>query len=212
MKVRSYARLALRVVRGLLFGDKSSPADDARRAFMITCAQLARADLRDEEATTRLREVIETDRVSAELSVERMAKRRDSYTSDRAYRLLVAAMSGSVVQPIQPDLRERFAMERALGLMPIGEAFALLAKAIPGLTDVASDVERNRATPAVVYFDRVRALVDENRERLGSRVATALVMGYLNIIAGDTSRGDISTPYFRLRDEPMVTVTTSRPQ
>jgi hypothetical protein len=209
-KVRAQARLALRVARGLLHGDKRSAGDAASRALMMTCAQLARSDLGDEDAAARLRAVIEADRPSAGLSVERMAERRDSYASDRAYRLLVAAMLGSAVRPIHPDLQERFALERALGLMPIGEAFARLAKAVPGLADVAREVEKNQTTPVVDCVNRARALVDKNRHRLAARNATGLIITYLRIIAGDTSRGDVSTSYFRLRDQPMVTATTSQ--
>lgn len=209
-KVRAQARLALRVACGLLLGDKRSVGDAANRALMMTCAQLARSDLRDEDAAARLRAVIEADRASAGLSVERMAERRDSYASDRAYRLLVAAMLGSAVRPIHPHLQERFAMERALGLMPIGEAFERLAKAVPGLADVAREAEKNQTTPVVDCVKRVRALVDGNRHCLPARNATGLIIAYLRIVAGDTSRGDLSTPYFRLRDQPMVTATTSQ--
>lgn len=136
-----------------------------------------------------------------------MAEHRDSYVSDRAYRLLVAAMAGSGVLPVRPELQERFERERKLGLMPIGDAFAHLAAVVPALADLASEIERNHSTPMMAYFDRARSLIDVNKERLGSRLATGLVLEYFSIIRGDTSRGDVSTPYFRIRDKPMVTAT-----
>jgi hypothetical protein len=207
--VAGYARLAVRIVRGLLFEERTSAADGARRAFTMTCLRLARSDRGDEDAAAQLREAIETNRASAERSAERMAEHRDTYVSDRAYRLL-AAMAGSQVPPIRPDLKERFARERELGLMPIDDAFARLVEIVPALGELAHDVERNPAMPMTVYMKRAKSLIDVNEERLRSHIATGLFVVYFRIVGGDASRGDVGASYFRIRDEPMITAYAPR--
>ena len=61
---------------------------------------------------------------------------RDDYVSDRAYRLLVGVRDGGEVPPIRPEFRARFAREAEIGRLPLDEAFARIAAAVPELADI----------------------------------------------------------------------------
>ena len=71
---------------------------------------------------------------------------RDTYVDDRAYRLLVGVVSGTV-PPVDPDNVEEFAREEALGRMPLSEAFAGLAAAdsrLDAFAEEASGADRRK--------------------------------------------------------------------
>jgi len=59
----------------------------------------------------------------------------------------VAAMQGTLPEPVRPEDVALFERERELGWMPLGEAFEQLRSAVPELDRVQSEAERLAADP-----------------------------------------------------------------
>ncbi len=133
-----------------------------------------------------------------------LAKRRDDYIGDRAYRLLSAAAAGTVVQSIPPERQELFTEEEAIGRMPIEQAFQRLAEIEPRLLDVerqarGAELEDRGSLPLDVDR-RLRSLVGGAAERddelLRSNLASSIAQHYLRVLAGDSRCGSPNMPFF----------------
>lgn len=106
--------------------------------------------LADDEAALRISEVVRSDSRGAEATlrwVRDIRRQSHTYETDRAYRILVAAMQGASPEPIRPEDAELFERERNLGWMPLGEAFDHLSAAVPELEEVRSHAEKLAADP-----------------------------------------------------------------
>lgn len=104
----------------------------AQRAYGAAMSQ-AKRDVDDEAAAAALRAEIlgiPTTVIDSELSDW---SARGNYLRDRAYRLLVAARDGGMVEPIDASDRIVFEQEAILARLPIVDAFARLADAEPEL-------------------------------------------------------------------------------
>src|ERR1700722_7232163 len=115
--MRTYKRGRWAWLYELIRGQSKADAD--YRKIMGTTLALARADISDEEARQRLREVARTSIVGARGALEDLEKRGDgdvqnSYLGDRAVRLLEAAMNGRAVDPPDPARRDEFRAEEEL--------------------------------------------------------------------------------------------------
>jgi len=133
-----------------------------------------------------------------------LAKRRDDYIGDRAYRLLSAAAAGTAVQSIPPERRGLFAAEEAIGRVPIEQAFRRLAEIEPRLLDVerqarGASLADNGSLPSDMDR-RLRSLVGGAAERddelLRSNLASSIVHHYLRALAGDSRCGSPDMPFF----------------
>jgi len=150
-----------------------------------------------------------------------LAKRRDDYIDDRAYRLLSAAAAGTAVQSIPPERRELFTAEEAIGRMPIEQAFRHLAEIEPRLLDVerqarGASVADNGGLP-VDMARRLRSLVGGAAERddelLRSNLASSIAQHYLRVLAGDSRCGSPDMPFFENpRKTFSVTIPIRRPK
>lgn len=191
---------------------------DYKQVLGATLA-LARSDLTDEEARERLHEVARSSEFGAEGVVEeferKLANRTyDSYVEDRAYRLAKSVMTGQTVEPQDPALREQFRLEEELGRLPLDLAFERLASLVPELNEWRTAVEEDGMEIHVAEMKRLEKIVGPHadqpdvlaRSHLGKAVATE----YLSVLAGNTSRGDIHTPYFVLIKRPSTTVVFDR--
>ncbi len=76
-----------------------------------------------------------------------LAKHRDHYIADRAYRLLSAAVAGTAVQSIPPERRELFTGEESIGRMPIEQYLRVLAG------------DGRSGSPDMPYFENPRKMV-----------------------------------------------------
>jgi hypothetical protein len=168
--------------------------------------EVARENASDEEARDRLRARI-TDEQAARTAAEMLARLRDSYINDRAYRLLTAALDQTEVRQIDAAVREDFLREEALGRMPLEEAFEHLAQLEPGLTElVAEEVDSSQASRDQQSFKRItvqtHGLVGiaarSGDPLMRSDIAASIVKQYVGIRSGRL-RGDLRAPYFDKR-------------
>jgi hypothetical protein len=169
--------------------ERISPAQRAAK-------QAAYGPLDDEAAKAALRERIGGEAEALREATIDLAKRRDDYIGDRAYRLLSAAAAETAVQSIPPERRELFSGEEAIGRMPIEQAFHRLAGIEPRLLDIeritrSAEVDAGGSLPPDV--DRcIRSLVGGAAERddelLRSHLASSIAQQYLRVLAGDSRR------------------------
>jgi hypothetical protein len=137
-----------------------------------------------------------------------LARHRDTYVSDRAYRLLSAAAADGPVQPIPPERAELFAREEALGRMSMEQAFKQLAAIEPALQAIEWEIlaghqrrdgEECSPLPNDVH-DRLRELVGGGARRedelLRTTLAGSIAEQYLQIAAGVTHLGVSSESFF----------------
>ena len=106
--------------------------------------------LTDEDAAVRIGDVVRSDRPAAEATLSWVRRASDfsrSYETDRAYRILVAAMNGAAPEPVQAADAELFERERELGWLPLSEAFERLREAVPQLDAVRAQAEQLAASP-----------------------------------------------------------------
>lgn len=78
--------------------------------------------LTDEEAVTRVGDVVRSDRPAAQTTLSYVRRAHDfsrSYDTDRALRILVAAMKGAAPEAARAADAELFERERELGWMPL---------------------------------------------------------------------------------------------
>jgi hypothetical protein len=113
--------------------------------------RVVQSELSDEEAANRLREVVASDPMGAKTTlrlVERMCTSSvPNYETDRAHRILVAAIQGTKPEPVRPEHAELFERERELGWMSLEQAFERLNAAVPELDAVRSRAEELAAAP-----------------------------------------------------------------
>jgi hypothetical protein len=166
--------------------------------------EAAYGPLDDEAAKVALGDRLEDEpEILKEATID-LARRRDDYIGDRAYRLLSAATAGTAVQPIPPERQELFAGEEAIGRMPIEQAFQRLAEIEPRLLDVerqtrAAEVDDKGSLPLDVN-GRLRSLVGGAAERddelLRCNLASSIAQHYLRVLAGDSRCGSPDMPFF----------------
>jgi hypothetical protein len=95
--------------------------------------EVAGSDWDDVAACAQLRERLPEDREAVEGAVEHLGGLRTSFVTDRAYRLLTAALDGTSVRPIDPAVRDQFSAEAQLGRMSLTDAFQSLVELEPRL-------------------------------------------------------------------------------
>lgn len=180
--------------------ERVSPAQRAAR-------ELAYSSLDDEAAKDALAERLKADAEVLKEATIHLARRRDDYINDRAYRLLSAAAVDTAVQPIPPERQELFAEEEAIGRMPIEQAFQSLSELEPCLIDVkrraeagTRDADGDGCGLPECLRKELHGLVgggaSEHHELLRTSLATSIVHQYFLQLTGSTRLGSPSTAYF----------------
>jgi hypothetical protein len=105
----------------------------ARGVILRAALRAAHSTEPDEDARHRLKEELASKRQQAQDALTIFSRMREQFDTDRAYRLLHAAMTDTPVQPIAAECYDLFLSEEQLGRMPLSEAFAFLAKRQPML-------------------------------------------------------------------------------
>jgi hypothetical protein len=178
--------------------------------------------LDDEAARNMLSEQLQADRAALKEATIDLARRRDDYINDRAYRLLSAAAAGTAVLPVPPERTDLFAAEEKLGRLALESAFDSLAELEPCLLDMRDQVRTlsPRGTdatcaPVPAHIKQQlaelfgRAAADEP-EVLHTSLATSIAHQYLQLLAGDTRAGPADVAYFDHPRKMFVFVTSGR--
>ena len=217
VKSKRYRRHSWSWLRELLRGQTKADLDYQR--MLGTTLTLARSDLTDEDACERLREVAQSSEFGAEGLVaefeQKLANRKYvSYVEDRACRLARAVMSGRSVEPQDLALREQFRLEEELGRLPLDVAFERLVSLLPELDTWRVAIEEGELEMHVPEMRRLEKMMSpdagESDSLARSQLAKAVAVEYLSILAGNTTRGDIHTPYFTLIKRSSTTVVFDR--
>lgn len=216
------SRLAARVLdAGREVAEMRKVQGDAED-LAFAALELAYKDKSDESLRDELAVRSGRDARCGEKAIGILARGRTSFVSDRAYRLLVAAVSDRGVEPIDASVRELFDEEERLGRLPLGEAYARLAESEPRLREVEARVRQEEWSggyedPAHHLPTFVREAVEELvgvRARRGGVLATdlanSLVQLYLLIVGGLSGYGDTVTPLFGERPRAEITSVTPR--
>lgn len=185
----------------------------SRGVIARTTLRAAHSAEPDEDARRRLEGDLASNGQQAQDALTIFSRMREQFDTDRAYRLLYAAMTNTPVQPIAADRRDLFISEEQLGRMPLSDAFAFLAKRQPQLYQfekaarVADGVtgpllgDNTGADDATVNAPPyVSALLGPGAQDctdplLRSQLALSIASQYLAIMAGSHD-GDDSCSYF----------------
>lgn len=101
--------------------------------------RVVHSNLTDMEAAVRIGEAVRSDRGAAEATlqyVRRIHRVSPANETDRAHRILVAAIKGTPPDAVRPEDAGLFERERELGWMPLSQALERLASAVPQLEAV----------------------------------------------------------------------------
>jgi hypothetical protein len=184
---------------------------------------LACSDLSDEEARAKLRDAAlrhpEAARLTRDLTA-RAAAKAPGYVLDRMHRLVAAVLDDQPVMAIDPRSATDLEAEAALGRLPMREAFARLEAIVPQLARLRADADAWRAahpgdSQSIARMWHIHKLAQRLDSLVGPRasggdalsrslVARRLAEAYLEILLGDTERGDGSTAYFRYAVTPVT--------
>jgi hypothetical protein len=170
--------------------------------------RVVHSTLTDEEAVERMRPVVEADRRAATATLEYVTETREhfgGYITDRAYRVLVAAIRNTPPEPVNGENAELFEREKQLGWTPLESAFNKLAVAVPELVDVAnasrSGMKEDQAARALIW--RVQELVGPRAAHtdplVRSSLASHIVANYLSVLEGKTDALDPTRPVWEYR-------------
>jgi hypothetical protein len=155
--------------------------------------------LADEEAANRIRPVVRSDARGARATLAYVTRTRDrslGYETDRAYRVLSAAMTGAQPRPVSGDNAALFERERALGWTPLCEAFDQLAGTVPELSELARTVESAPAPSE--WIRRVEQLIGpasaQSDPLLRSSLALTVAARYLGVLSRASDRDRLTRP------------------
>lgn len=176
----------------------------------------ARSSDTDTESVARLSSLVAgASKLDIDAALARLGRedRLISYLRDRALRLLQGASTGDPVLPMPAAYAQQFMRERELGHMPMGQAYAELARSVPELTDLESRVESwekpdlNSSAGQLVYIAYQKDIRSETARLVGpavggpdavlrSNTALSIVQRYLYSLLGNTELGDGTTSLF----------------
>jgi hypothetical protein len=181
-------------------------------------ARVVYAPVSDVEAVERMRPVVRDDPGAAKLTLAEVKDMRDSrpgYVTDRAYRIMAAAISGSAPASVNPEDVAVFAREKDLGMRPLKDAFDSLAVLVPELgplmgrivrlVDLPPERDRDNALNGQIG-DRVEKLVGPRSDHpdplVRSQVALQVVVSYFRYLEGRPDARDPRYPVFEGRVHP----------
>lgn len=180
------------------------------RKILRASLPLARTSQDDECLVAQLQQWIAEDIDAAWRVKVRLETRRRSYDYDRAYRLLVAALTSTPVQPPEACRQVRLKEEEELGRMPLRDAFDRLVHVVPELDEMRRSLEAKPFQNLGPHFDKVKTLMGNGSPHdgdvAGSTIAVGIAMNYLEVLTGDTRRGNADTPYFVIVERPRITM------
>ena len=156
----------------------------------------------DDEAANTIRPVVRSDPRGARATLAYVTQARDyslGYETDRAYRVLRAAMTGAEPEPVSPDKAAQFEREKALGWSPLGDAFDRLADEVPEFREIAQLVQSKPATNE--WAMRVEQLIGPRSSQhdalLRSSLASTVAFRYFHAVGDASDDADLRRPVWR---------------
>jgi hypothetical protein len=155
----------------------------------------------EQEAVDRMRDVVRSNPRGARATLRYVARIRNhyhGYETDRAYRVLDAAIRGIGPEAVRPDDAELFERERSLGWRPLEKAFGQLVAEVPELAHVVEIVESD--PPTHDWMMRVDHLIgpasSQGDPLLRSPLASKVVATYLRALRDGSRKPDLGRPVF----------------
>lgn len=174
---------------------------DADRKILYRAAlKAAHSELNDVEAGKSLREQIQLHPRGARSALSLLGLTRDEFASDRAYRLLEAAIKNVSVEPVRGEMTDLFSREEKLGRLPLRDAFASLEQLEPALKSyeqVSTGAAHDRQTARHSIGALVGPTASNDDPLIRSQLALSVASQFLAIVLdGASNLGDINTSYF----------------
>lgn len=167
----------------------------------------------EDEAVEQLRPLVDRESMAARATLSYVAEVRAAspeYITDRAYRIITAAIENRSPAPVRPEDAEIFERQRGLGWQPLEDAFEQLAISVPELREIARDASRRvgkdkgkeqRGNIADLQR-RVRRLVGPRSGHsdplVRSDLARSIAIRYVNAVAGGPHAADPQRPLWEL--------------
>jgi hypothetical protein len=184
-------------------GQAAIERNERRMAVARMTREVAGGGLDDNAALAELRERLPQDSEASRGAIDHLAARRTSYLDDRAYRLLIAAVTDTAIGPIDPAVSDQFLAEAVLGRMSLAEAFEHLAELEPRLRDVPVREQERRWGRCGWSFRRaepelVGAWAETRHPILNTDLAAAVVREYRLVTGQGRVRAvdNDPTPFF----------------
>jgi hypothetical protein len=177
------------------------------RAVMEAARSIAGSSLDDSEACEQLRRRLPSGKDASLRAAEELRKLRDNYRDDRAYRLLIAAVDGTAVRPIDSAVRRQFLEEAQLGRMSLNDAFEHLASLEPRLRRFVA--QRLDGPPRKQGWSRgsgdselglVGRFAQTSNDLLRTDLAWSVVREYVAARTYSDTIADDPTPFFERRE------------
>jgi hypothetical protein len=182
--------------------------------------QVVYSRLSDQDAADRLRPIANANQRAARATLKYVAEIRDrhsAYETDRAYRIMLAAVENTAPLPVDAKDAALFERERGLGWLPLEDAFTFLVDLVPELGVLQQNAGALAAggVPGTTQkHDEAMATDDSFREvrrqalslvgvdsqnpdaLVRSGLAAQVVLKYLEVAAGRPGAPDPTRPVF----------------
>jgi hypothetical protein len=197
---RKIRALIIKTTRDTRDGGGPKASEVSRKAVNVACS-----DMKDEQAVERLRGIAAKNSSGAARALEGLSRMRSEYSTDRAYRLLRAAVDGVRV-PLPPsESRELFDREEKLGRLPIERAIATLVALEPRLGRTASEGAPAIGRSQLLRLKSVMGPGSDNPDPLvRSNLALSVVSQYLELGDDGANPSDGEVSYFGARRKRVV--------
>ena len=176
--------------RGFLKGARSlvTHADEHQIKKMgkvrVTILTAAYSHLSDEEAVEEVRLVVGADPAGAGATLSYLSQARDcspGYMTDRAYRILDAAITHTPPAPVPSAHAALFERERELGWLSLRDAFERLCEIAPDLQETAHHAIAGSPNSWISEVDKVVGPDAKQAEELARRpLASQLAVKYIS--------------------------------
>jgi hypothetical protein len=185
-------------------------------------SNVAQKPIDDEAAKAELEEKLAGKEAEVvELLMDRNFMIRDSYLSDREYRLLAAVASKSEVEPMPTWRASLFSAEAELGSVPMDQAFHKLAQIEPRLLDIERrarlpivGLQEHRGLPKSMREELVQLVggaADGDDELLCTNLASSVVHQYLQALIAPTDMSPADVSYWAARHKVSVVSAPVKP-
>lgn len=187
--------------------------------FIRVVETIAGSHLDDEAACARVRELLPEDREVLASAVRVLETSRTSFLSDRGYRLLVSAVDGTPVRPIDPAVFDQFSAEGKLGRLSLSDAFAYLLSLEPRIADELAQQDESGGGDKPHRFRkrsdwRLYGPSGESQHVvLNTDLAEDVVREYVTVTEGGQLPDTDPTPYFeREKRTSAITFVLGKPR